>query len=461
MNERNYIMQIVCEATQSTDAELVASAYECLVKIMYLYYDHMKFYMEQALIVIMKEDYNVLVKDASAWCLGRICEKLDSWEPGKDLPPLIEVLVYGLNDQPRVAANCAWAIIQLAEHIPKIPTDPLAPFFETLILSLMKSAEGKLSAEINLKATAYEAVAALVSHCTLECFPVVYKLLTEIFTKLQGTLMLQSVIRKLGGEIQPHADQIMAILLQILSTAAKSSTIHEDVFIAIGALCGAVERYFARYMENLKPFLLAGLSNPQDAQVPAMLVIKLTRDICRSIDTEVVPYCHDYMQLLVENLQPAILSCFGDVALAIGGGFELFISAIHHFNPDVKNLSADEMDYYNILREGILEAYVGIVQGLAGANKVGLLRDYIEIVFAFMRSIYLEQEKFQRETPDSLLTTMVGLLGDIAEAFPQKSLMSVYTEPWIVKLLTEMKQGHNAKSQELSKWARGRIKKQI
>ncbi|PWN26198.1 ARM repeat-containing protein [Jaminaea rosea] len=47
--ERNYIMQVVCEATQSSDVNVKVSAYECLVKIMQLYYHQMRYYMEQAL----------------------------------------------------------------------------------------------------------------------------------------------------------------------------------------------------------------------------------------------------------------------------------------------------------------------------------------------------------------------------------------------------------------------------
>lgn len=47
--ERNYIMQVVCEATQSPSSEVQVAAFECLVKIMHLYYDWMKFYMERAL----------------------------------------------------------------------------------------------------------------------------------------------------------------------------------------------------------------------------------------------------------------------------------------------------------------------------------------------------------------------------------------------------------------------------
>jgi hypothetical protein len=42
-------MQVVCEATQNPSVAVQVGAFECLVRIMALYYDKMAFYMEQAL----------------------------------------------------------------------------------------------------------------------------------------------------------------------------------------------------------------------------------------------------------------------------------------------------------------------------------------------------------------------------------------------------------------------------
>jgi importin subunit beta-1 len=42
-------MQVVCEATQSSSVAVQVVAFECLVRIMSLYYENMEFYMERAL----------------------------------------------------------------------------------------------------------------------------------------------------------------------------------------------------------------------------------------------------------------------------------------------------------------------------------------------------------------------------------------------------------------------------
>ncbi|ODV83247.1 hypothetical protein CANARDRAFT_9821 [[Candida] arabinofermentans NRRL YB-2248] len=47
--ERNYIMQVVCEATTASDYELQALAFGALARIMSLYYSYMGIYMEKAL----------------------------------------------------------------------------------------------------------------------------------------------------------------------------------------------------------------------------------------------------------------------------------------------------------------------------------------------------------------------------------------------------------------------------
>lgn len=52
-------MQVVCEATQSDHHPVQVGAFECLVKIMGLYYDKMGFYMERALFGVRARQYSL------------------------------------------------------------------------------------------------------------------------------------------------------------------------------------------------------------------------------------------------------------------------------------------------------------------------------------------------------------------------------------------------------------------
>lgn len=53
-NERHIIMQVVCEASQSTDVKVQVVALQCLVRIMSLYYQFMEQYMHALFPVIFQ-----------------------------------------------------------------------------------------------------------------------------------------------------------------------------------------------------------------------------------------------------------------------------------------------------------------------------------------------------------------------------------------------------------------------
>lgn len=93
--ERNYIMQVVCEATQAEDTRIQAGAFGCLNRIMGIYYDKMRFYMEKALfgltIMGMKSEEEDVAKLAiEFWCT--VCEEelsIDDDNNQVHLPPLL------------------------------------------------------------------------------------------------------------------------------------------------------------------------------------------------------------------------------------------------------------------------------------------------------------------------------------------------------------------------------------
>ena len=130
---------------------------------------------------------------------------------------------------------------------------------------------------------------------------------------------------------------------------------------ATSATSAATEAAFQKYMGHFGPFLSLGLSNYEEHQVCAV-AIGVVGDICRALEVKVLPYCDEIISLLLRNLQnpalnrnvkPPILSCFGDIALAVGGHFEKYMqvtmsmlvqassTAIDASNPDL-------VDYLNL-----------------------------------------------------------------------------------------------------------------
>lgn len=77
-DERNIIMQVVCEATQATNTQIRVTALQCLVKIMSLYYPFMEQYMLRALFPItveaMKNEENeISLQGIEFW--SNVCEE--------------------------------------------------------------------------------------------------------------------------------------------------------------------------------------------------------------------------------------------------------------------------------------------------------------------------------------------------------------------------------------------------
>ena len=79
--------------------------------------------------------------------------------------------------------------------------------------------------------------------------------------------------------------------------------------------------------------MVQGLRNFQAYQV-RIVAVGTVGDISRNIEGQIQPYCDDIMNALVEDLKdstihrsvkPPVLSCFGDIAMAIGGAYKPYL----------------------------------------------------------------------------------------------------------------------------------------
>lgn len=152
-------------------------------------------------------------------------------------------------------------------------------------------------------------------------------------------------------------------------------------------------------------------------------------DISRAINDGLVPYCDTLMTTLTENIQspilhrdvkPMIISSFGDIALAIGGNFDKYLSVVMSILNSAFASTATESggdyeleDYFFALRESILEANVGIVQALKASQKSYMINEHLVGMFAMLQEVFRDGQR-----GESISSTMVGLLGDLAEAYP-------------------------------------------
>lgn len=380
-------------------------------------------------------DENSHVKDTTAWTLSRIFELLHTPNVGfsvispSNLPQVVGVLLESIKDAPHVAEKVCGAIYYLAQGYEDAPScSLLTPYVSDIIGCLIATADRTDSNESKLRTSAYETLNEVVRCCNLaETSNVITQLLPVMMTKLgqtvdlpilspddrerQGDLqaslcgVLQVIIQKLSSSdgskpiILQAADQIMMLFLKVF--ACRSSTVHEEAMLAIGALAYATGSEFGKYMPEFYKYLEMGLQNFEEYQVCAISV-GVVGDICRALDDKILPYCDGIMALLLNDLssselhrsvKPPIFSCFGDIALAIEQQFEKYVSfalpmmkSAAEVCAQIDNTDEDMVEYGNQLRRSIFEAYSGILQGFKNSKADILmphalhLMQFIEVV---------------------------------------------------------------------------------
>ncbi|KAI8826727.1 karyopherin Kap95 [Fimicolochytrium jonesii] len=448
----------------------------------------------RVLIPLMKDEKDQ-VKDSTAWTLGRICELHPEAIGPEFIQPVISVLLEGLREKPRIASNCAWSLMNFGESIRGNgePTYVLSSFFPTIIEATSSAADS--STDPNFKASCYEAQSSLVRNCAQDCLPTVKTLSELILDRLQQTIQMQNqlltqddrqnhyelqsnlcgilgaCIRRLGAGVIPLADQAMQALLVVMTSASRSSTVMEDTFLAISSLTGALESHFLRYMDAFAPQLFAALQNVEEPQM-CSIAVGVVGDLTRALGEQFLPYCEPIMNLLMAGLQnanldksvkPSILSTFGDIALAIGAHFEAYLyltmAILQQAGAMADTAIKYDLDYGSKLRESIIEAYVGITQGLKTAGKPQLLADARAAphIFAFAQAV-AESERTVEVT-----SGLVGLIGDLADTFPPGPFRPMFAAEWIQSFLRSVKtdQSLDLDTRRTAKWARDAVRRQI
>ncbi|KAK1301944.1 Transportin-1 [Acorus calamus] len=411
------------------------------------------------MLTALMKDPNNHVKDTTAWTLGRIFEFLHgSILDSPIITPencqqILMVLLQSMKDVPNVAEKACGALYFLAQGYEDAGSSasPLSPFFQDIIQALLTVTHREDAGESRLRTAAYETLNEVVRCSSDETAPTVAQLVPVLMQELHQTLeaqklsseerekqsdlqgllcgCLQIIIQKLSSSeatkfiLMQFADQAMGLFLRVF--ACRNATVHEEAMLAISALAYATGSGFEKYMQEFYPYLEMGLQNYEEYQV-CSITVGVVGDLCRALDDKILPFCDGIMTQLLKDLsssqlhrsvKPPIFSCFGDIALAIGGNFEKYLMYAMPMLQSAAELSVhasgvdDEMvEYTNQLRNGILEAYSGIFQGFKNSPKTQLLMPYAPHILQFLDSLYME-----KDMDDAVSKTAIGVLGDLAD----------------------------------------------
>jgi len=257
----------------------------------------------------------------------------------------------------------------------------------------------------------------------------------------------------------------MTIILQLIQSAGKTSTILEDAFLVVGALSAAIEFKFAPYIPAFLPFLYPALKAYDDTQL-CTVAVGIIGDITRALGDQTEQYAQAFVTVLLENLSSevlnrnvkiSILACFGDIALAIGAKFEPYLETAMTVLRQAAALQANPLDYESIdyianLREGILEAHTGIVTGFKKTDRVQLLVSHAPAILELVQKVLTDDNS--GEPLDKLA---FGVVGDLADAFPNGELKPLLLADWIATSLVSRK-GYDKETKTTVKWAREMVK---
>ena len=434
----------------------------------------------------MLNDENIIVRDSAAHCISRICLLHVQCIPQEIFPQLLQELTTKCSSgTPKVASQAATAIFNLASAFSnqdEAPTNELSQFMQPLLQKLLEMVDRQdADDDSNLRLAGMEAISELISVSAQDQLPLLAQLLPafiERFEKasampvlneddksnkeqIQGLLcaVIQNLYRKLDkATVMPMTDKVMELLISVLQV--KNSSCHEEAFTAISAITDCIEGDFLKYMQVFVPFLVAGLRNFEAYQV-CVVAVGLVGDISRNIEGHMQPFCDDIMNALVDDLKdsnihrsvkPPVLSCFGDIAMAIGAAYQPYLEfsvlmLMQASQTAVPQDDDDLIEYLNLLREAILEAYVGIVQGLRDGNILNLFGAYVAPLMSFLNVIAEDPNR-----DDFVLNKAVGLLGDLAQTMGGQ-MKNEFNKPFVQKLVAEAMSSNDPSLVEVATWA--------
>lgn len=247
--ERNYIMQVVCEATQGDDSRIQQGAFGCLNRIMALYYENMRFYMEKALfgltILGMKsEDEDVAKLAVEFW--STVCEE--------------EIAIEDDNAQVESADQ-----VRPFYNFARVAANEVVPVLLTL---LTKQDEDAADDEYNISRAGYQCL-------QLYAQAVGGTIIPPVISFVEGNLRSDdwhnrdAAVSAFGaimeGPDEKTLEPIVKSALQILISMMDDSSVHvkDSTAYALGRITEACSEAIdpSQHLEPLIRSLFAGLLN--------------------------------------------------------------------------------------------------------------------------------------------------------------------------------------------------------
>lgn len=390
--ERNYIMQVICEATQAEDSRVQQGSYGCLNRIMGLYYDKMKFYMEKALFGLTvqgmrNEEEEVSKLAVEFWCT--VCEEEISIEDDNQ-----QVIPYWRALDEEQKADCirqaqAEGSTELREfyNFARIATNEVVP---VLLELLAKQDEDAADDEYNISRAAYQCL--------------------QLWAQTVGNAIIQPVL----AFVEKHL-------------RSEDWHFRDAAVSAFGAIVeGPDEKMLEPIVKQALPILIA-MMDDQVIQVKDSAAYALGR-VCESCSESIDPATH--LQPLISSLFNGLASnpkMAGSCCWALMNLAERFAgepgcqenALSPHFKDSVSALLTvtAKMDTDNTLRTAAYEVLNAFIANSAGDSQVIVAQLFAEILDRLEKTIPMQAQIVSvedrltlQEMQTSLISVVIAII---------------------------------------------------
>jgi len=242
--------------------------------------------------------------------------------------------------------------------------------------------------------------------------------------------LIQGLLNRLPLEdVVKYSDRVMNYMYFILKSQT-GSYVSEEVFLTVGVLVNLLEDSFQKYVnDQFFECMIIGMRNWQDYK-SCKVCIGVVGDIARSVGKKILKYCDEIVRTLLDDVRnvdldrsvkPAILSCFGDISMAIRGDFVRYVEYVFQILEQACQTVAsitivdvnddDLLDFVIDFCMAILESYSGIIHGLDETKEHNnVIAGQLKYIATLI--VYIAQNRHILQN-ESLEKAAIGCLGDL------------------------------------------------
>lgn len=396
--ERNYIMQVVCEATQANDTRIQAGSFGCLNRIMGLYYDKMKFYMERALygltVIGMKnEDEDVSKLAVEFWCT--VCEE--------------EIAI---EDDNLAAREDGQADARPHFNFARVASNEVVP---TLLFLLTKQDEDATDEEYNVSRAAYQCLQLFAQAIGGQVIDLVLQFVEQNLND-EDWHKRDAAVSAFGAIMDGPDENVLTALakqaLPLLMAKMSDSNVHvrDSSAYALGRVCEVAHQAIdpQQQLGEIMSLLFEGISaSPRMATSCCWALMSITENFAgdaaatNPLSSRFEQSCK-FLLTATEKPDPQ--------------NMPLLIAAYEVLGSFVQNAANDSVQFVGDLTTTImtrLQGAIGMASQVVSVEDRLVLEDILTSLVRVILNIIGRLESEIRPVADEIMKTLLALLGAI------------------------------------------------